>query len=137
MGSHFCISFNFSTDNILESGLHRFVHPGKSEFIGRDAVIKAGEQGLNWNFVTMQVDDVENYDPRGSEALYDMEDNLIGRATNGAYGWRIGKSLALGMVKPEYSNEGQQLQIRMLGKLYKATVIGESPFDAANERLRG
>jgi dimethylglycine dehydrogenase len=66
-----------------------------------------------------------------------MEGNLIGRATNGAYGWRIGKSLALGMVRPQYSNEGQQLQIRMLGKLFKATVIGESPFDAANERLRG
>jgi dimethylglycine dehydrogenase len=123
--------------NILESGLNRFVHVDKGEFIGRDAIIQAQKEGLKWNFVTMQVHDVDNYDPRGSEALYDMKGNLIGRATNGAYGWRLGKTLALGMVKPGFSEEGQQLQIKMLGKLYNATIIAESPFDAKNERLRG
>ncbi len=66
-----------------------------------------------------------------------MKGNLVGRATNGAYGWRTGKTLALGMVKPGFSVEGQQLQIKMLGKLFNATVIGESPFDPTNERLRG
>ena len=123
--------------NVLESGLHRFVHVDKGEFIGRDAVIKAKEDGMAWNFITMQVHDVEDYDPRGSEALYDMDGKLIGRATNGTYGWRTGKTIALGMVRPDYSQEGQQLQIKMLGKMFKATVISESPFDPQNERLRG
>ncbi len=122
--------------NVLESGLDRFVHVDKGNFIGRDGVLKAMENGLNWNFVTMEVRGVEQYDPRGSEALYDMEGTLIGRATNGAYGWRIGKTLALGMVKPAFSSEGQQLQIKMLGKMFNATVIGESPFDSANVKLR-
>ena len=123
--------------NAYESGLDRFVHPDKGAFIGRDAVIKAKEDGLKWNFVTLQIDDVDNYDPRGSEALYDVDGKLIGRATNGAYGWRIGKTIALGMVKPEYSEIGQKLQIKMLGKMYPATVVPESPFDPENERLRG
>ncbi len=123
--------------NALESGLHRFVHVDKGEFLGRDGVIKAQENGLKWNFVTMEVHDVEGYDARGSEALYDTKNNLVGRATNGAYGWRVEKSLALGMVKPEYSAVGTKLQIKMLGKLYDATVIEESPFDANNSRLRG
>ena len=122
--------------NVLESGLDRFVHVDKGDFIGREGVLKAMADGLNWNFVTMEVHGVEQYDPRGSEALYDMEDTLIGRATNGAYGWRIGKTLALGMVKSGFSNEGQQLQIKLLGKMFKATVIGESPFDPENVKLR-
>ena len=123
--------------NALESGLHRFVHVDKGEFIGRDGVIKAQEDGLKWNFVTMEVHGVDDYDARGSEALYDLKGDLIGRATNGAYGWRVGKSLALGMVKPEFSEVGTKLQIKMLGKMYDVSVIEESPFDTTNDRLRG
>jgi len=122
--------------NALESGLHRFVHVNKGEFIGRDAVIKAETDGLNWNFVTMEVHGVDNYDARGSEALFNTDGKLIGRATNGAYGWRIGKSLALGMVRPEYSEVGTKLQIKMLGEMFDATIIEESPFDPTNDRLR-
>ena len=36
-----------------ESGLDRFVHPNKGEFLGRDALVAGREKGLNWNFVTM------------------------------------------------------------------------------------
>ncbi len=123
--------------NALESGLDRFVHPDKGDFIGRDAVIKAQNDGLNWNFVTLEVHDVDAYDARGSEAIVDMDGNLVGRATNGAYGWRVDKSLALAMVRPAFSAVGTQIQIKLLGKLHKATVIADSPFDPDNERLRG
>ena len=61
---------------------------------------------------------------------------LVGRATSGGYGWRLGKSLALAMVKPEHGDVGTKLQIKLLGDLYDATVIEESPFDPENERLR-
>ena len=61
---------------------------------------------------------------------------LVGRATNGGYGWRVGKSLALAMVRPEHAAEGTELEIKILGKLHKATVIAESPFDPENAALR-
>ncbi len=121
-----------------ESGLDRFVHPNKGQFIGRDALVAGREKGLNWNFVTMEVHGVtdKDSDARGSEPIY-SKGTLIGRATNGGYGWRCGKSLALAMVKPDYSALGTELDIKILGKLFKATVLGESPYDPDNLKLRG
>jgi len=121
--------------NAFESGLERFVHPNKGDFIGRDAVVQAREAGLRWQFATLEVHDVGDADARGSEPIY-ADGELVGRATNGGYGWRVGKSLALAMLKPEYAGEGTRLQIKILGTLHDATVVGESPFDPNNERLR-
>ncbi|MEH6720045.1 MAG: FAD-dependent oxidoreductase [Aurantimonas endophytica] len=121
--------------NAFESGLERFVHPNKGDFIGRDAVVRAREAGLRWSFATLEIHDVEDADARGSEPIY-AEGALIGRATNGGYGWRVGKSLALAMLEPAYAAEGTKLEIKILGRLHAATVIGESPFDPDNERLK-
>ncbi|MDD9909303.1 MAG: FAD-dependent oxidoreductase [Ahrensia sp.] len=115
-----------------ESALDRFIKLDK-EFVGKDALVKRHEAGDNWKFVTLEVHGVTDADARGSEAIY-SGDQLVGRATHGGYGYRIGKSLALAMVKPEYAES--DLEIRILGRRYKATVIAESPFDPTNERLR-
>ncbi|MFP3339664.1 glycine cleavage T C-terminal barrel domain-containing protein, partial [Micrococcus sp. SIMBA_131] len=56
--------------------------------------------------------------------------------THGSYGWRVGKSLALAMVRPAHAAPGTELEIRILGKLHPAKVIGESPFDPENTALR-
>jgi dimethylglycine dehydrogenase len=121
-----------------ESGLDRFVHPNKGQFLGRDALVAGREKGLNWNFVTLEVDGVTDdwSDARGSEPIY-AKGKLIGRATNGAYGFRVNKSLALAMVRPEQAALGAELEIKILGGLFKATVIGESPYDPENVKLRG
>jgi dimethylglycine dehydrogenase len=118
-----------------ESGLDRFVHPNKGQFLGRDALVRSREQGLSWNFVTLELNGITDADARGSEPIY-ARGKLIGRATNGGFGWRVNKSLALAMVKPEFASQGQELDIKILDKLYKATVIPESPFDPDNARLR-
>ena len=120
-----------------ESGLDRFVHPNKGQFLGRDGLVAGREQGLNWNFVTMEVHGVtdKDSDARGSEPLY-SGGKLIGRATNGGFGWRVNKSLALGMVKLEYASLGTKLEIKILDKIFKATVIAESPYDPDNAALR-
>jgi dimethylglycine dehydrogenase len=120
-----------------ESGLDRFVHPNKGSFIGRDALVEGKAKGLNWNFVTMEVHGITDgdSDARGSEPLY-HKGKLIGRATNGGFGFRVNKSLALGMVQPAFAAVGTELDIKILGKLFKATVIPESPYDPDNAALR-
>ena len=40
------------------------------------------------------------------------------------------------MLKPDYATPGTKLKIRILGDLYDATVVEESPFDPENEALR-
>jgi dimethylglycine dehydrogenase len=121
-----------------ESGLDRFVHPNKGQFVGRDALVEGREKGRNWNFVTMEVDGITpaHSDTRGSEPVY-AKGRMIGRATNGGYGWRCGKSLALAMVKPDHALLGTELEIKILGEMFKTQVIAESPYDPDNLKLRG
>ena len=120
----------------LESGLDRFVHLNKGQFIGRDALVAWQQKGFRNRFVTLEVHGVTDADARGTEPVL-LGGRLVGRATNGGYGWRVGKSLALAMVRPDLGEPGQQLEIQILAKSYPATVIAESPFDPANTRLRG
>ncbi len=119
----------------FESGLDRFVHLNKGEFIGRDALTAWQQRGFKNAFVTMEVHDVTDADARGNEAIY-RDGELVGRATSGGYGWRIGKSLALAMVPPDMTELGTEFEIEILGNRHRATVIEESPFDPTNERLR-
>ena len=83
----------------------------------------------------MEVHGIEDVDARGSEAIQ-KNGKTIGRCTSGGFGWRLNKSLALGMVAPEFSSVGTELDVVILGKTYRATVVQESPFDPDNERLR-
>jgi dimethylglycine dehydrogenase len=119
----------------LESGLDRFVRLDKGNFIGRDALLAWRRRGFANRFVTIEVHDVTDADARGSEPIY-HDNKLVGRTTSGGYGWRLGKSLALGLVQPELSPLGTELTIIILGKTHRATVIEESPFDPGNARLK-
>ncbi|MCP4045052.1 MAG: FAD-dependent oxidoreductase, partial [Gammaproteobacteria bacterium] len=117
-----------------ESAMGRFIKLDKGEFLGRDAVIARNEAGLSNLLVTLEVSDVDDADALGNNALL-KDDELVGRATGGHFGFRVDKSLALGMVRPELAKPGTSLQIEILGKTYPATVIADSPFDPGNERL--
>ena len=118
-----------------EAGLDRFIHPNKGKFIGLEALNKWREKGFNNKLVTLEVHDVTDADVLGNNPIYE-NDKVVGRATGGDYGFRIGKSLALAMVKPELANVGQKLKIDILGKLHDATIIEESPYDPENKLLR-
>mgnify|MGYP000061845150 CR=1 FL=1 len=122
--------------NAYESGLDRFIKPDKGAFLGRDGVIRAKENGLKWSFVTLEVHGVTDADARGNEPIHTPDGSLVGRATHGSFGFRTGKSIALAMVKPEHAGLGTELEIRILGKSHKASVIAESPYDPENAALR-
>ena len=61
---------------------------------------------------------------------------VVGRATGGEYGFRLDKSIALAMVKPDLANVGEKLKVDILGKMYEATILEESPYDGENKLLR-
>ena len=121
----------------LESGLDRFVRLDKTcDFIGKQALLDWQARGFANQFVTLEVHGVTDADARGSEALY-QDGKLVGRATSGGYGFRVEKSLALGLVRPDMASVGTQLEIEILGERYAATVLEESPYDPENMALRG
>jgi len=118
-----------------ESGLDRFIHPNKGNFIGLEALNKWREKGFENKLVTMEIHNVEDADVLGNNPIY-KGDKVIGRATGGDFGFRLGKSIALGMVKPDIATTGQKLKIDILGKMYDATILDESPYDPENNLLR-
>jgi len=118
-----------------ESGLDRFIHPNKGKFIGLEALNKWREKGFDNKLVTLEVHNTEDADVLGNNPIY-QNDKVVGRATGGEYGFRLDKSIALAMVKPDVATVGEKLKVDILGKMYDATVLDESPYDPENNLLR-
>ena len=119
----------------LESGLDRFVRLDTGGFVGREGLLAWQQRGFDNQFVTLEVDGPEDADPIGNNPLY-ADGEMVGRSTGGNYGFRLGKSLALGMLHPDLAAEGSKVEIEILGERYAAKVVAESPWDPKNERLR-
>jgi len=74
-----------------------------------------------------------NADATGGEPIF--KDGVgIGRVTSGTYGYSVGMSLALGFVKG--AKAGDNVDVMVLGKPHRATILAEPPFDPKGERLR-
>jgi dimethylglycine dehydrogenase len=119
----------------LESGLERFVDLDKGPFLGRDALLAWKSRGFENKSVMLELQGVSDADARGSEPVT-RNGAMIGRTTSGGYGWRTGKSLAIAMVKPEFSHVGCEVDVRVLGETRQAVVIPDSPYDPKNAALR-
>jgi len=117
---------------MVEAGMRRFVSYKKGDFVGRDALLKKKEEGIDIKLVYMEMD-VDDCDPHGNEAIFDG-DKAIGIVTSGGYGYRCGKSLAFGYI--EADNNSETLDVQILGKKYSAKVITEPAYDPKNERLK-
>ena len=118
-----------------ESGLDRFVHLNKGNFIGRDSLVKWQQDGFDNIMVTLEVFDINDADALGNNAVYN-NGTVVGRATGGNYGFRVKKSLAIAMVKPEFSKVGTELEMDILDKKHKVVVIEDSPYDPMNNKIR-
>ena len=119
----------------LESGLQRFVRLDKGDFAGRTGLLAWQQRGFANAFVTLAVDAPPDTDPLGNNPIYHRGE-LVGRSTSGNYGFRVERSLALAMVRPELAAVGTRFEIEVLGERCPAQVIAESPWDPTNERLR-
>ena len=118
-----------------ESGLNRFIYQNKGDFVGRDALAAWQKKGFRNAFVTLEVHDTKDADAIGNNAIFKNGVN-VGRATSGGFGFRVNKSLALGMVRPDLGDAGTELDMDILGRIHRVTVIEESPYDPSNTKLQ-
>ena len=128
---------DLSTDyTLLEGGLERFVKLDKpQDFPGKVAILNEKQQGRKKAFVTMTVQ-ANGHDAPYMSTVWSGDD-IIGETTSGAWGYRVKKSIALGMIKPEFAVPGTELEIDIYGEKVKARVEADQPlWDPANERLR-
>jgi dimethylglycine dehydrogenase len=118
-----------------ESGMDRFICTEKDNFHGKEELLEWQASGCKNKLVTLEIFDVDDADVLGNNAVT-LNGKLIGRATGGNFGFRVNKSLALGMMDIQHAEIGTKCSIDILGKIYPAEVIKDSPFDPRNERLR-
>jgi dimethylglycine dehydrogenase len=116
----------------LEAGLDRFVDLSK-EFRGRAAMQATG---IRSRCVTLLIDGPPDADPWGREALYAADGARVGRLTSGGWSVVAGRSIAMGYVRPDLARPGIGLKVRMQRALWSAEIVGDSPHDPGNLRLR-
>jgi len=127
---------DLSTDyTILQGGLDRFVDWTKPDFKGKPALEREKQQGVTKRFVTLTVEAGECDAPYMSTLWHGGK--VVGETTSGNWGYRVGKSIALGMLRADLAVPGTQIEVEIYGDRFKATVQPDGPlFDPNNERLR-
>lgn len=75
-----------------------------------------------------------NADASGGEPIFLPDRTPVGRVTSGAYGYTVGKSLALGYLRD--AGPGDQVDVMILGVPHRGVVLDAPPFDPNGLRLR-
>lgn len=117
-----------------ESSLDRFVRLDKGEFIGRDALAKAKEEGIARRSFTIAID-TDGASSLIYEGVY-HQGKLVGRITSGGYAYTLGHDVAFALLPVELGVPGTELEVPILGERRKARVIAESPYDPEAKRGR-
>ena len=128
---------DLSTDyTLLEGGLDRFVKFDKpQDFPGKAALLNERQQGSKKSFATLIVEAGEQDAPYMSTIWHGGE--VVGETTSGDYGYRVGASIALGMIRPDLNVPGTEVEVNIYGQMRRATVQANAPlWDPQNERLR-
>ncbi len=115
----------------LEAGLDRFVDLAK-DYQGKEAMLAAG---IRSKCVTLLIDGPADADPWGREALY-HDGQKVGRLTSGGWSVAFGRQIGMGYVRPDLTEVGTRLKVRMQRELWEAEVVEDSPHDPTNARIR-
>ena len=127
---------DLSTDyTVLQGGLERFVDWTKPDFRGKAAVLAEKQAGVAKQFVTLIVDS-DTFDPPYMSTIW-HNGVIVGETTSGYFGHRVGKCIALGMLRSDLCAPGTAVRIEIFGEQYLATVQADAPlWDPKNERIR-
>jgi dimethylglycine dehydrogenase len=118
--------------NMLEADMARFIDFGKSDFVGKAATLAQAPRPFRIVYADIAATDT---DARGGEPAL-AGDRCIGVVTSGAYGHRVGKSLAFASVEPEFAAPGSVFDVLIQGERRAATVLEGAAFDPDNSRMR-
>ena len=121
-----------TTDSPFEAGLGFAVKMTKGEFIGREALERAGEPTRRLACLVLD-------EPRsvvlGSEPVR-FEGRPLGRVTSGGYGYSLASSIAYAYLPSALVVPGTRVSIGVFGRDVGAEVRAEPLFDPGNEKVR-
>ena len=125
-------------DHVLEAGLGFAVKTSKPDFIGRDAVLRKKENGLDRRLLQFVLNDSEPLLYHNEPILRDGE--LVGHLTSGNYGNTIGAAIGLGYVpcKDETVSDilASNYEIDVAGSKIRADVGIKPIYDPKSDRVK-
>jgi 4-methylaminobutanoate oxidase (formaldehyde-forming) len=121
-----------TTDSPFEAGLGFAVKMKKGEFIGRDALERAGEPTRR--LACLVLDDPQSL-VLGSEPVR-FGGRAVGRVTSGGYGYSLQSSIAYAYLPAELLEPGTRVSVGVFGRDVGAEVRAEPLFDPGNEKVR-
>ena len=119
--------------NAIESGLEKFINWDK-EFVGKDATLKLKNSPNQKKLVTLEIK-TEGIDVSNDEAII-KNGKTIGYISSGGYGHHVKKSLAMGYIDVNFISPNSSMEVEILGKFYKAKVLGKPLYDEAGLKMR-
>jgi len=126
-------------DHVLEAGLGFTVKTAKPAFIGRDAVLKKREEGLQKRMVQFLLNDAEPLLYHNEPILRDGQ--IVGHLSSGSYGHYLGGAVGMGYVPCAGETADQLLsssfEIDVAGTRVKATASLKPLYDPTGERTKG
>jgi dimethylglycine dehydrogenase len=128
---------DLSTDySLLQGGLERFIRFDKAgDFTGKAALLAEKQAGVTKRFVTLRVQAGAADAPYMSTLWHDGK--VVGETTSGAWGYRVGGSIALGMLRADLAQPGTTLEVDIFGQRCRAVVQDDRPlWDPDNTRLK-
>ncbi|MCA8867069.1 MAG: GcvT family protein [Rhodobacteraceae bacterium] len=127
-----------SEDHVLEAGLGFAVKTAKANFIGRDAVLRKKENGLNARLLQFLLRDPEPLLYHKEPILRDGR--IIGYLSSGGYGHTLGGAVGMGYVPCKGQTVEEVLtsdyQIDVAGVLYPAAVSIRPLYDPMAGRVK-
>lgn len=125
--------------NPYEAGLGWATRPNKGAFLGRDALLRARENGIARRLCCLTLDEPGRV-VLGKEPVV-SPDNRNGRAlgyvTNADFGYSVGKHIAYSYLPTTWADKGRKVHILYFGERITATVSDDPLFDAGMSRLKG
>ena len=114
--------------NPYEVGLDRLVSLDSDiNFIGKDALKKIKENGVRRKQVGLIIDCDPLKGPNTTFWKIKKNNKIVGKVTSAVYSPRLKKNIALAMISIEESEIGNILDIEVINKTVKSTVV-EKPF---------
>ncbi|MCU9847569.1 FAD-dependent oxidoreductase [Defluviimonas sp. WL0024] len=104
------------------------------EFLNKAAYAALMDRAPRETLSMVEVLDVKDADATGGEPIFLPDGKPVGRVTSGAYGYSVGKSLALAYLRGVAP--GTEVEVMILGRPHRGVVLARPPFDPGGERLR-
>jgi aminomethyltransferase len=117
----------------FHSGLDRWIKFDKGDFIGREALLRVRDRGVNEAWAGLIVDGAK---PAATGAVVRVDGDVVGRVTYSDYGYSLGLTLATAHMRMPYNAVGTETTIEVDGNPMRAVVAQMPFFDAEGARLR-